>query len=251
MHSNTCEFKQILAYIRKHDFAHPGEAEAIDMVFAHLPHQNTSQVLDIGCGLGGTAHYVEKCGWGKITGIDIDPITIEYAKKHYPTIDFYAADVLNVANILNKQFDIIYLFNSFYAFPQQEKALGELRKVTKSNGSLAIFDYVLGQEGAKKPNKCRAVLSNNELVVPYPIQLQNMEQMLLKTGWQLEFTSDLHNSYLFWYQELVRRIKTKETELKQKFGDKAFALLNEIYTAILMEVEQNLLSGAIIYARAI
>ena len=39
--------------------------------------QNGHRILDVGCGIGGTAHYVVGQGWGEVTGIDLDPANIE------------------------------------------------------------------------------------------------------------------------------------------------------------------------------
>lgn len=249
MQSNSCEFKKILAEVRNGDFAHPGEEQAIDIVFSDLPQQEKTPILDVGCGLGGTANYVTKHGWGKVTGIDIDPTSIEYARQHYPQIDFHVTDVINVANVLSSQFNIIYLFNSFYAFPQQEKALAELRKVANSQCYLAIFDYAEYNSDEKKPRK--NATSNGEIVVPYPIQLKNIEQKLKIAGWQLISIDHLHDYYVRWYKELVSRINLKQQAIEKKFSNEAFALLHEIYMVILSEIEQKLLSGAIVRAKAI
>ena len=51
---NSPEGKQILALVRKGDFAHPGE-EAIDICFSSLEKDPSREVIDIGCGRGGTA----------------------------------------------------------------------------------------------------------------------------------------------------------------------------------------------------
>ena len=63
--------KQMLAMMRKGDYAHAGEEEAIDLVMNKIPKDNTRLILDVGCGLGGTAKYIQDHGWGKVTGIDI------------------------------------------------------------------------------------------------------------------------------------------------------------------------------------
>ena len=51
--------KQLLALIRGDDYAHAGEAEAIELAFRSVPRRPDQLLLDVGCGLGGTAKYVE------------------------------------------------------------------------------------------------------------------------------------------------------------------------------------------------
>ncbi|MEI9901962.1 MAG: class I SAM-dependent methyltransferase [Hyphomicrobium sp.] len=36
------------------------------------------------CGRGGTAAYMQNHGWGRVTGIDIEPKSIEYARETSP-----------------------------------------------------------------------------------------------------------------------------------------------------------------------
>jgi len=68
---------------RKTDYAHAGEEEAIDLAFKDIPKEPKGLLLDMGCGRGGTAHYVQGRCWGNVTGADIDADSIEYAVKKY------------------------------------------------------------------------------------------------------------------------------------------------------------------------
>lgn len=52
--------KQILAMLREGDFAHPSEIEAIEVSLSPIAKNSENRLLDVGCGLGGTAHYVQK-----------------------------------------------------------------------------------------------------------------------------------------------------------------------------------------------
>ena len=76
MRMNSPTGKGILSLVREGDYAHPGEEQAIDLVFAALPKDPDRQVLDLGRGRGGTAAYVQRHGWGRVTGVDIDAETL-------------------------------------------------------------------------------------------------------------------------------------------------------------------------------
>ncbi len=61
--------KQLVSFLKKGNFAHAGEeGEAIDLAFANLPHSSKQGILDVGCGLGGTATYMQKHHLGQVTG---------------------------------------------------------------------------------------------------------------------------------------------------------------------------------------
>ena len=85
--------KKILSIIRDGDYAHPGEEEAIELLFQHIQKNINRSMLDIGCGRGGTAHYLNANGWGDITGVDIDSDSIQYAKQQYKSLDFITCNL--------------------------------------------------------------------------------------------------------------------------------------------------------------
>src|SRR5262249_37767539 len=100
------------------------------------------KVLDVGCGLGGTAEYVKNHTSYDVYGIDIDESSIDHAKLHHPNINFFRCDVLDVNHFFNKEkFDIIYMFNVFYTLSNQKESLRQLAKIAKPEATLVIFDY--------------------------------------------------------------------------------------------------------------
>ncbi|HAT6979783.1 TPA: class I SAM-dependent methyltransferase [Legionella pneumophila] len=112
--------KQILSMLREGDFAHPGEIEAIELSLLPIAKNSEARLLDVGCGLGGTAHYVQKKGWGTVTGVDIDSDLIDRAKTSYPDVQFICEDILNSTKIVHKSFQCIYSFSAFFCFTSQE-----------------------------------------------------------------------------------------------------------------------------------
>ncbi len=53
MRMNSASGKAILSLVREGDYAHPGEEQAIDLVFRTFLKKSDCQVLDLGCGRGG------------------------------------------------------------------------------------------------------------------------------------------------------------------------------------------------------
>jgi len=133
---NSPQGKAILALVREGDYAHPGEEEAIDAVTNDLPRTSIHRVLDIGCGRGGTANWFYQHKWGEVVAIDIDANSIDYAQKTYPQVQFHACDVTDVNQLSLPSFDLAYLFNSFYAFPDQRAALKAIRNVCRDGTHL-------------------------------------------------------------------------------------------------------------------
>jgi ubiquinone/menaquinone biosynthesis C-methylase UbiE len=223
------------------DYAHAGEEEAIIKVFSKLNKGSNRLILDVGCGQGGTANFIESNKWGKVVGVDIELASIEYAKKHYSDIEFYQSDVVNLPNLfLETKFDIICLFNSFYAFPDQIQALKSMRKVASDDAQLAIFDYLEVNSSKYTDSK------NTETILP--ISSKKIRDMLAKTGWNSDdfIIEDITVDYQRWYQDLVAKLEKNKAIVIEKYGLNFYEMALKTYTGF---VEKDF-GGAIVYAKA-
>jgi ubiquinone/menaquinone biosynthesis C-methylase UbiE len=238
MEMNSPLGKEILALVRKADYAHAGEEEAIGIVFKDIPKDANRFLLDVGCGRGGTAQYVQRGGWGKVVGIDIDSGSIDYAKKTYPDIEFIAGDAMSLARDLSRQFDIIYLFNVFYAISDHRIALEQFRKLSFEAGQLVIFDYLL------KPQR-REVFPFKEW---NPLDFSVMPGLFSAAGWRVVKSDDISALYRKWYEKLVFRIETSSQKIIALAGEEWLDFVRSFYGKILNAIEENLLGGAIVYA---
>ena len=93
-------------------------------------------ILDVGCGVGDTLASLK--GKRKV-GIDISPAMIDFAKQHYPGIDFHEMDALNIN--LNEKFDVIILSNTIGYFVDIQKVMESLKSVCKPETRIIITYY--------------------------------------------------------------------------------------------------------------
>lgn len=241
--------KLLLAAVRQGDYAHAGEEEAIELSLIGLPKNPKQRLLDVGCGLGGTADYIQKNGWGKVIGIDLDPEVLAYAKQHYPELEFHHCDVVNVGKLFQTSyFDVIYSFNAFYCFQAQEQSLLELAKVAKENAELIIFDYASQNafHGSSPFYDSTGVATSQNF---FPINLATCEAMLDRTGWRLENIVELKQEYKIWYETLSSRMAAKKEELIRQFGSDTFHDLDEGYRRLQKLIDENKVTGAIVQAK--
>lgn len=238
---NLCHFKKILSFVRGADYAHAGEEAAIDLVFDTLSKSKDQRLLDVGCGLGGTANYIEKKGWGKVVGFDIDAETIAAAKAKYPNIEFHVCDVLNASKCINEQFDIIYLFNVLYAIPQEAKiqALTELRKLATHATQLVIFDYT----ELAKDIACKSYNTKGR----YFIQLENIKQQLGAAGWKLIVRKNLDVEYKNWYTDFLHKIVAKKEQIIAMSDAATYQLVHDIYAEYLTNIKNKKIGGVLLF----
>ena len=229
--------KQLVSYLRQGDFAHAGEQMAIELVMNKFKKVLKRQILDVGCGLGGTAKYIQDQGWGTVTGFDIESESIQYATQRYPSVNFHVADVEHVDKLFtNISFDVVCLFNSFYAFHDQNAALFALNKIAKTAADLVIFDYsvMTPQQNNQMPFK--------------PVIISDCQNLLTAAKWKLNEIINITDKYILWYEELINKLETNKMHVITKFGQDAYTAAYSTYSDIYNALLKERLGGVIIYA---
>jgi SAM-dependent methyltransferase len=243
---NSFTGKQLLALIRGSDYAHAGEVEAIELTLRTVPRRTDQLLLDVGCGRGGTAKYVQDHGWGQVVGLDSEPASIARARQVYPGIEYHACDVVEAGSVIGRQFDVIYLFNSFYAFADQPRALAVLARLAKDPGHLILFDYT--DRGGYDDNP---LMCDGEPFIPHPVRLPAISGTLRQAGWELVEVEDLTAEYDRWYDALVQHIDARRTQIIDAAGPEGLAFLRGQYVGLSGAIRGGSLGGAIIRARRI
>lgn len=238
----------LISKLRGGDYAHAGDAEAIDLVLqkglAFLPTLKNETVLDVGSGFGGTADYLYQHGFKKVYGIDIDKAAVLYAKDKYPFIDFKVGDALNIDKLYAfNEFSFLYLFNVIYAIQDKPLLLKKLAAVSKPESLLVVFDYTTGKEPLKQ------TLKDLEGKPMYPIQMDSFKQDLAKAGWEIIETTDMTAQFITWYKKVLESLATQRLLLKKEFSEKDISNVEKTFTFLVKQLEQGNLGGVIIYAR--
>lgn len=240
MRMNDFDGKQFLADVRRSDFAHAGEVESIKLMFATTPVKEDRRVLDAGCGRGGTADYVHRNGFGQVVGIDIESQSIEYAKKQYPNVEFEVCDICDAGSKYPRAFELIYMFNAFYAVENKAAAMASLRKASKKEGLLYIFDYVTLKPEQTMPE---VMLSQK------PATMSEFRTLLKDSSFELTEARTLDREYIAWYRKFLTQFDSDL--LKEKYPQKKIDEVREKYAGLLKAHEDGVFGGALIKAVAI
>jgi SAM-dependent methyltransferase len=243
MRLNSFQGKRLLALARGGDYAHAGETESIDLVWNRLPKNPTLQVLDAGCGRGGTAAYIQRAGWGKVTGIDIEGESIRRAREVYPGITFDVCPVEQADRLGAGKFDVICCFNSFYAFSDQPAALRAFAHNGKPGAQLAIFEYT--DPGTFKES---ALGQHVELFGWHPVIPSTIGALLNETGWKLDTVQDVTSDYIRWYKTFSDRIRELRSKLIEECGLETWEYASNFYDLMHETIKTGHMGGAIVYA---
>lgn len=242
------EGKRLVSTVRGSDYAHAGEEEAISYCLAPYNKNRNRLILDAGCGQGGTAHFIQQQEWGQVTGCDIEDSSIQYAQKHYPNIKFVTADVVEVNKKLNgNHFDLICLFNSFYAFPDQSQALKSLHALGKENTEIIIFEYT-----DITPNDNNPLTIKNDPIKNFqPIRLDTIRQLTRDAGWECSEIKEINAQYKEWYRSFLNELKEKRENIVTQFTEAGYLEAINRYTKLYNAIENGILGGCIFYGKYI
>jgi|SRR5689334_18703402 len=237
---NSPQGKAIPALVRGGDYAHPGEEEAIEGVVTLLPRHDVRRLLDVGCGRGGTADWFRRHGWGQVAAIDIDQESIRYCQQTYPEIEFHTCDVTGMSQLSLPPFDVAYLFNSFYAFPDQRKALSEIRTMCRDGAHVIIFDYTRPR-GGDLP-----VALGSE--IGQPVVIETLRRWMSQDEWEMKSVTDLTGNFVAWYQVTVQKIEDKQQPILELAGRDWYDYVLAWYSALRDALVAGALGGAVVHA---
>ena len=101
------------------------------------------QVLDIGCGIGGSSIHLCKKYQATTTGITISPVQVEMAKKAASARGVNANFLVMDAEAMqfDRQFDVIWSVESVSHYQDIPKFFDMAAKILRPNGKLALIDW--------------------------------------------------------------------------------------------------------------
>ena len=96
-------------------------------------------VLDLACGNGYGSYTLMNLGAQSVTGFDLDPSAIEYAKSHYskPNLTFRREDCFSVKPA-GSGYDVIVSFETIEHLQHPDKFIKKLRDLISARGRLVI-----------------------------------------------------------------------------------------------------------------
>ena len=113
--------------------------------------QQAEQILDVGCGIGGSSLYLAEKFNAAATGITLSPVQAARATErarsagmdtttHKPRADFQVADALNMP-FADQSFDLVWSLESGEHMPDKVKFLQECDRVLKPGGTLIMATW--------------------------------------------------------------------------------------------------------------
>lgn len=115
-------------------------------------------VLDAACGLGYGTAVMGACSPGaKFIGVDIDPLSADYANANFaavnPALSYRACDVTNLSFLADHSVDVVISFETIEHLENYEIFLAEVKRVLKPDGRfIGSVPNLWCDETGKDPN---------------------------------------------------------------------------------------------------
>ncbi len=103
-------------------------------------------ILDVGCGIGGSSLYLAEKFGARVTGITLSPVQANRAKERARAAGLQAQTDFQVANALkipfpDNSFDLVWSLESGEHMPDKVKFLQECHRVLKPDGKLIFVTW--------------------------------------------------------------------------------------------------------------
>jgi tocopherol O-methyltransferase len=105
--------------------------------------KNGSRVLDVGCGLGGSAIFLSKCLGARVTGITISPMQVKIGNDLAIQCDADVRLVLMDAEALemDDRFDVIWSIEALSHLSNKAACFRSMARLLEHGGKLVIADW--------------------------------------------------------------------------------------------------------------
>jgi SAM-dependent methyltransferase len=205
------------------------------------------RLLDIGSGVGGTSRCLAREFGCRVTGIDL---TDEYCRAAAmlsdriglaELVDYRQGDATDLP-FPDASFDIVWTEHVAMNIPDKPKLYGEMYRVLKPGGTLAIYDILAGPSGPVLfPVPWARTPESSFLATP-----DEMRSLLEDAGFNVAAWSDTTDAARAWFVALAERIR------KEGIPPLGFhVLLGSDFPAMAQNQRRNLEEARIVLAQIV
>jgi len=190
-----------------------------------------SQVLDLGCGLGGAARHLAAASGGSVIGVDLSP---DYCRAAAvltgwlglgERVRFAAADALALP-FADRSFDVVATQHAAMNIADKPRLYAEVRRVLRPGGRLALYDAFAGETAPiHLPVPWARTPAQNHLATPEAVQAA-----LSAAGFRLIEWQDTTALGLDWFAQLgqARPAAPPALSLRLLLGAEAPAMVGNL-----------------------
>ena len=215
-------------YVNESDSFIQAQKNLTDYCISLLRSIKNKEVLEIGCGNGVQALYInENYGPLRITGIDLNASNIEIAnsekeRANIKNVQFLVDDAQNLTKIASNSMDVILNIESAFHYPDKSAFLKEVYRVLKPGGQYLIADIL----STRKKREGIMKIWGKPMVHHF-WNKKRYDEEFLKSELEINYNEDItHNVKKGWsiYRNWIPKIKRKS--FLQNIAFRIFYIIN-------------------------
>jgi len=224
------------------DEFHIGGRAATDSLIEQLNFNETSHILDIGCGLGGATRYLVSKYKSRVTGIDLTPEYIETGNALCRWLNLDKDMTLHEGSALDmpfedNMFDGGYMLHVAMNIEDKSSLFSEIYRVLKPGASFGIYDVMRQNDGELSyPVPWATESSTSKLSTP-----TQYKQALSDAGFDVSKENDRREFALDFFKQL--RAKTEANGAPPPLG--LHTLMQESTAVKIKNMIDNIVNGYI------
>ena len=191
-------------------FISTGGVDSTRVIFKENPLIDGAKVLDVGCGIGGPAKFLNDTFNASVLGVDLSSNCVSIANKRNvsKSMHFIVADAVTYP-FEDNHFDLVYSRDVILHIASKDILFDRLLKATKPGGNLVMTDYCCGhQEHWDEEFKSYVAQRGYHLLT-----VEQYKATLEEAGWIVDRAEDKTT----WFQEILLAEKTRAIAQKEEF----------------------------------
>lgn len=207
-----------------------GSLAAIDNMFSDLNIRGL-KALDLGFGLGGVAFYLAEKYEINISGIEMCPWMVQYAKSHTPanltySLEFDTYDSTGKFPYKPETFDLVYSKGVLNHVADKASLFQQVNSTLKPDGLFVIADWIYPE-------------ATTDSSVPLVCETkESYERVLSNTGFSKIDLRDDSKLFLGYAKELLRNLTNNQDLIKQKYGVELFLTIQNQHEELIDKINQ-------------
>ena len=240
-----------IANIRTRDLAsvdefHMGGPVATEHFFKALKLSSNVQVIDLGCGIGGSARFCAQFYGCHVTGIDLTESYIQAARTLTDWVGLTHQINFNQGSVLalevgEAQFDCAYMMHLGMNIEDKTQLFKEAARVLNTHSALAIYDILrVGQGELSYPMPWSSANANSHLAT-----IDVYRQALDSAGFDVEIVNNRQEFAKDFYRKMSQSTQPKPLGLHILMQQDAATKIANMVSGL----TENIIAPFEIYAR--
>lgn len=229
-------------------FVSPGGMTTTKEFVGRLNLQKNQQVLDVGCGIGGSAFYIANMFHAHVLGMDLSTNMINFALEAYESskksqVQFEVSDATK-RDFPPERFDAVYSRETFLHIKDKKALFEKILRWLKPGGQLLITDYCCSP--GEHSEQFKKYLEERQY---HLIDVESYGKILREVGFEAVTAEDRTMQFAQILESELKNFEQSKEEFIKDFSSEGYSSLVSNWTNKLSRCRGGEQTWGVFYAR--